>query len=39
MAGPGEQMELICFFPHPDLDQNIEELDIGLDAPEEVDNE
>jgi len=39
MAAPGEQMELICFFPHPDLDQNIEELDIGLDAPTEADND
>jgi hypothetical protein len=24
---PGTDMELICFFPHPDLDDNIEELE------------
>jgi quercetin dioxygenase-like cupin family protein len=24
---PGTDMELICFFPHPDLDANIEELE------------
>lgn len=23
----GTEMELICFFPHPDLDENIEELE------------
>ncbi len=39
MAAPGEQMELICFFPHPDLEENIEELDLALDAPGETEDE
>jgi quercetin dioxygenase-like cupin family protein len=27
LAAPGEGLELLCFFPHPDLSTNIEELD------------
>lgn len=27
---PGTTMELVCFFPHPDLKENIEELDITV---------
>lgn len=27
LPDPGTAMELICFFPHPDLDNNIEELE------------
>ena len=27
IPGAGESMELLCFFPHPDLAANIEELD------------
>ena len=34
---PGEQMELICFFPHPDLGENIEETEI--DVMEEIDDD
>lgn len=26
----GSRMELVCFFPHPDLSQNIEETDIKV---------
>ncbi len=32
-----EAMELICFFPHPNLSENIEETDI--DAMKEIDDE
>ncbi len=39
MAAPGEPMRLICFFPHDDLEQNIEELDLLLDGPEEEKHE
>ncbi len=28
---PAEPMELVCFFPHPDLAGNIEELDTTID--------
>ncbi len=28
---PAEPMELVCFFPHPDLAANIEELDTAID--------
>ncbi|HSK22943.1 MAG TPA: cupin domain-containing protein [Egicoccus sp.] len=27
LAAPGTALELVCFFPHPDLAANIEELD------------
>lgn len=30
---PGETMTLVCFFPHPDLDENHEETDIDVMAP------
>ena len=30
---PGTDMELICFFPHPDLDDNIEELEDMIVSP------
>jgi len=33
----GADMELICFFPHPDLSNNIEETDI--DVMKEIDDE
>jgi quercetin dioxygenase-like cupin family protein len=29
---PGEAMELVCFFPHPDFARNIEETDIVVDV-------
>lgn len=32
LANPGERMELVCFFPHDDFDNNIEELDLLLDG-------
>ncbi len=35
MADPGERMSLVCFFPHDDFTDNIEELDLVLDANEE----
>lgn len=31
----GSQMRLICFFPHADLDQNLEETDIEIPEQEE----
>ena len=30
IPGPGADMELICFFPHADLRENIEETDINV---------
>ncbi len=35
LADPGERLSLICFFPHGDLANNIEELDQPLDEHEE----
>jgi hypothetical protein len=32
MADPGERMSLVCFFPHDDFSNNIEELDLVLDG-------
>lgn len=34
MALPGERLELVCFFPHPEFADNIEELDVVLDGKE-----
>jgi quercetin dioxygenase-like cupin family protein len=39
MADLGERMSLVCFFPHDDLAQNIEELDLVLQANEEGEND
>ena len=36
LADPGEHMSLVCFFPHDDFASNIEELDLLLEADEEV---
>lgn len=33
LANPGEQMSLVCFFPHDDFANNIEELDLVLENP------
>ena len=38
LAGPGQRMLLICFFPHESLDHNIEELDLVLDGTKEEPN-
>jgi quercetin dioxygenase-like cupin family protein len=35
LADPGETMSLVCFFPHDDLANNIEELDLLLEADKE----
>jgi quercetin dioxygenase-like cupin family protein len=35
MADPGERMSLVCFFPHDDFANNIEELDLLLETDEE----
>jgi quercetin dioxygenase-like cupin family protein len=35
MADSGERMSLVCFFPHDDFANNIEELDLVLDADKE----
>jgi quercetin dioxygenase-like cupin family protein len=35
LADPGERMSLVCFFPHDDFADNIEELDLILEADEE----
>lgn len=35
-AAPGEQVSLVCFFPHDDLANNIEELDMVIDLKEET---
>lgn len=32
LADPGERLSLVCFFPHDDLEENIEELDLILDG-------
>ncbi|MFW5904621.1 MAG: cupin domain-containing protein, partial [bacterium] len=32
LADPGERMSLVCFFPHGDFANNIEELDQVLDG-------
>jgi quercetin dioxygenase-like cupin family protein len=37
IPAPGADMELICFFPHPDLHENIEETEI--DVMKEFENE
>jgi quercetin dioxygenase-like cupin family protein len=34
---PGNSMELVCFFPHPDLRANLEELDGPIDLPGQSD--
>ena len=35
MADPDERMSLVCFFPHDDFANNIEELDLLLEINEE----
>jgi hypothetical protein len=35
MADRGERLALVCFFPHDDFPNNIEELDILIDADKE----
>jgi quercetin dioxygenase-like cupin family protein len=35
LAAPGEGMSLVCFFPHADFANNIEELDLILEYPKE----
>lgn len=35
MADPGQRMSLVCFFPHDDFANNIEELDLDIEAEEE----
>jgi quercetin dioxygenase-like cupin family protein len=35
MADRGERMSLVCFFPHDDFANNIEELDVSLESGEE----
>ena len=35
LADAGEPMSLVCFFPHDDFADNIEELDLLLEADEE----
>jgi hypothetical protein len=32
MADRGETLSLVCFFPHDDFSNNIEELDLLLDG-------
>lgn len=32
LADPGERLSLVCFFPHDDFKENIEELDLILDG-------
>ncbi|HEX6300367.1 MAG TPA: cupin domain-containing protein [Acidimicrobiia bacterium] len=39
MADLGERLSLVCFFPHDDFANNIEELDLVLEADEEVNDE
>jgi hypothetical protein len=39
MADPDERMSLVCFFPHDDFVNNIEELDVVLEADEEQNHE
>lgn len=35
LADPGEHMSLVCFFPHPNFANNIEELELVIEAEEE----
>jgi quercetin dioxygenase-like cupin family protein len=35
MADPGERMSLVCFFPHDDFANNIEELEVSLETAKE----
>ncbi|MGH3667421.1 MAG: cupin domain-containing protein [Acidimicrobiia bacterium] len=35
MANPNERMSLVCFFPHDDFANNIEELELLLETDEE----
>ena len=35
MADPGERMSLVCFFPHDDFANNIEELEVSLESAKE----
>ncbi|MGH8874036.1 MAG: cupin domain-containing protein, partial [Acidimicrobiia bacterium] len=30
ITGSGDRLRLVCFFPHPDLDSNLEELTLPL---------
>jgi quercetin dioxygenase-like cupin family protein len=39
MADPDERMSLVCFFPHADFANNIEELDLLLEINEEETDE
>jgi quercetin dioxygenase-like cupin family protein len=39
LADPGERLSLVCFFPHDDFANNIEELDLVLEADEEVNDD
>jgi len=39
LAAPGERMSLVCFFPHDDFANNIEELDTVLEYPKEEDDD
>ena len=36
MADQGERLSLVCFFPHDDFPNNIEELDIVIEADQEA---
>lgn len=36
MADRGERLSLVCFFPHDDFPNNIQELDIVIEADEEA---
>ena len=38
MADPGQHMTLVCFFPHDDFANNIEELDMVIEAAKEDGN-
>ena len=35
VADPGERMCLVCFFPHDDFANNIEELEVSLESAKE----
>lgn len=39
IPAPEVAMELVCFFPHPDLASNIEETDVGVGSPLDVPHE
>ncbi|MGH8946666.1 MAG: cupin domain-containing protein [Acidimicrobiia bacterium] len=39
MADRGERMSLVCFFPHDDFANNIEELDLILEVNQEEDDD